>query len=120
MTRRFNLTWLLAVLALAAVYLRYMWGALARAVRTRDEADTGEDRYQNSLVGALIAVFGSALAITALGFGPALLYLGPALALLSAVAVARCLRSEYADEWRRALLLWRHSQRQASPNSCPR
>jgi small-conductance mechanosensitive channel len=83
---------------IAAVYARYMWGALSRAVRTRDDVDTGQDRYRHSLVGALIAVFGSALAITALGVGPALLYLGPALALLSAVAVARCLRSEYADE----------------------
>lgn len=90
-------TLLLGVL-IAVVYVRYMWGALARAVRTRDEADTGHDRYQHSLIGALIAVFGSALAISALGFGPALLYLGPALALLSAIAVARCLRSEYADE----------------------
>jgi small-conductance mechanosensitive channel len=90
-------TLLLCVL-IAVVYVRYMWGALARAVRTRDEADTGQDRYQHSLIGALIAVFGSALAISALGFGPALLYLGPALALLSAIAVARCLRSEYADE----------------------
>ena len=90
-------TLLLGVL-IAVVYVRYMWGALARAVRTRDEADTGQDRYQHSLIGALIAVFGSALAISALGFGPALLYLGPALALLSAIAVARCLRSEYADE----------------------
>lgn len=89
---------LLVGVLIAAVYVRYMWGALSRAVRTRDEVDTGQDRYQHSLIGALIAVFGSALAITALGFGPALLYLGPALALLSAVAVARCLRSEYADE----------------------
>ena len=90
-------TLLIGVL-ISVVYVRYMWGALARAVRTRDEVDTGEDRYRHSLIGALIAVFGSALAISALGFGPALLYLGPALALLSAVAVARCLRSEYADE----------------------
>jgi len=89
---------LLVGVLIAAVYVRYMWGALSRAVRTRDEVDTGQDRYQHSLIGALIAVFGSALAITALGFGPTLLYLGPALALLSAVAVARCLRSEYADE----------------------
>ena len=90
-------TLLIGVL-ISVVYVRYMWGALARAVRTRDEVDTGEDRYRHSLIGALIAVFGSALAISALGSGPALLYLGPALALLSAVAVARCLRSEYADE----------------------
>lgn len=83
---------------ISVVYIRYMWGALARAVRTRDDVDTGQDRYRHSLIGALIAVFGSALAISALGFGPALLYLGPALALLSAVAVAHCLRSEYADD----------------------
>ena len=89
---------LIVGVSIAAVYLRYMWGALARAVRTRDEVDEGQDRYQHSLVGALIAVFGSALAITALGVSPALLYVGPLLALLSAVAVARCLRSEYADQ----------------------
>lgn len=89
---------LLIGLAVAIVYVRYMWGALSRAVRTRDDVDTGQDRYQHSLVGALIAVLGSALAITAFGFGPALLYLGPALALLSAAAVARCLRTEYVDE----------------------
>jgi hypothetical protein len=85
-------------LVIAVVYARYMWGALSRAVRTRDEADTGQDRYQHSLFGALIAVTGSALAISAFGIGPALLYLGPGLALLSAVAVARCLRTEYVDE----------------------
>ena len=89
---------LLVGVLISVVYVRYMWGALGRAVRTRDDADTGQDRYRNSLIGALIAVFGSALAISALGLGPALLYLGPVLALLSAVAVARCLRSEYADE----------------------
>jgi small-conductance mechanosensitive channel len=83
---------------IAVVYVRYMWGALARAVRTRDEADAGHDRYRHSLVGALIAVFGSALAISAFGVGPSLLYLGPALALFSAIAVARCLRTEYVDE----------------------
>jgi hypothetical protein len=89
---------LLIGLAIAVVYVRYMWGALSRAVRTRDEADAGQDRYQHSLIGALIAVVGSALAITAFALGPALLYLGPGLALLSAVAVARCLRTEYVDE----------------------
>jgi small-conductance mechanosensitive channel len=93
-----TLATLIVGVAIAAVYLRYMWGALARAVRTRDEVDEGRDRYQHSLVGALLAVFGSALAITALGLGPTLLYVGPLLALLSAVAVARCLRSEYADQ----------------------
>jgi hypothetical protein len=90
-------TLLLGVL-IAVVYVRYMWGALARAVRTRDESDAGQDRYQHSLIGALIAVFGSALAIGAFGLGASLLYLGPTLALLSAIAVARCLRAEYVDD----------------------
>ena len=85
-------------LVISIVYVRYMWGALARAVRTKDDVDVGQDRYQHSLVGALIAVIGSALAISAFGLGPALLYLGPLLALLSAIAVARCLRTEYVDE----------------------
>jgi small-conductance mechanosensitive channel len=89
---------LLVGLVIAIVYVRYMWGALSRAVRTRDEVDDGQDSYRHSLVGALIAVVGSALAISAFGLGPALLYLGPGLALLSAVAVARCLRTEYVDE----------------------
>jgi small-conductance mechanosensitive channel len=89
---------LLVGVIISAVYVRYMWGALARAVRTRDEVDSGQDRYQHSLIGALIAVVGSALAISAFGLGPALLYLGPGLALLSAIAVARCLRTEYVDE----------------------
>jgi small-conductance mechanosensitive channel len=89
---------LLVGVIISVVYVRYMWGALARAVRTRDEVDSGQDRYQHSLVGALIAVVGSALAISAFGLGPTLLYLGPGLALFSAIAVARCLRTEYVDE----------------------
>jgi hypothetical protein len=89
---------LLIGLVISVVYVRYMWGALARAVRTRDEVDGGHDRYEHSLIGALIAVIGSALAISAFGLGPALLYIGPGLALSSAIAVARCLRTEYVDE----------------------
>lgn len=88
---------LLVGVLIAAAYVRYMWGALAKAVRTRDDADTGQDRYRHSLIGALIAAVGSALAIAALGAAPALLYLGPALALLSATAVAYCLRSELVE-----------------------
>ena len=88
---------LLVGVLIAAAYVRYRWGALAKAVRTRDDADTGQDRYRHSLIGALIAVVGSALAIAALGAAPALLYLGPALALLSAPAVAYCLRSELVE-----------------------
>lgn len=89
---------LLAGAVVAVLYVRYMLGALARAVRTRDETDAGQDRYRHSLIGAFIAVIGSTLAITAFGWAPAVLYVGPALALLSAVAVARCLRAEYVDE----------------------
>jgi uncharacterized membrane protein SpoIIM required for sporulation len=89
---------LLLGLVIAGVYLRFMWLALQRAVRTRDEPDVGTDRYRHGLVGAIIAVVGSAAAIGAYGAGPALLYVGPALALLSAVAVSYCLRAEYRDD----------------------
>lgn len=85
-------------LIIAFVYVRFMWLALQRAVRTRDEADVGEDRYRYGLVGAVIAVVGSAAAISAYGAAPALLYVGPGLALLSAVAVSYCLRAEYRDD----------------------
>jgi hypothetical protein len=85
-------------LVIAGVYVRFMWLALQRAVRTRDEVDIGEDRYRYGLLGAVIAVVGSAAAISLYGMGPALLYVGPGLALLSAVAVSYCLRAEYRDE----------------------
>jgi hypothetical protein len=85
-------------LAIGCVYLRYMWGALQRAVRTRDDADRGEDRYRFSLAGAVIAVIGSIAAIAVYAAGPALLYVGPFLALTSAVAVAYCLRQETLEE----------------------
>ncbi len=81
-------------IAVGYVYLHYMWSALQRAVRTRDEPDLGEDRYRFSLVGAVVAVVGSITAIAVYGAGPALLYLGPLLALGSSVAVAYCLRQE--------------------------
>lgn len=83
---------------ISAIYLRYMWLALQRAVETRDTPDVGADRYRHSLVGAVIAVVGSAAAISVFGAAPALLYLGPALALLSAIAVSYCLRTEYRDD----------------------
>ena len=83
---------------ISVVYVRYMWLALQRAVATRDDADVGEDRYRFGLVGAVIAVVGSAAAISAFGAAPALLYVGPALALLSAVVVCYCLRTEYSDD----------------------
>ena len=81
-------------LIIAAFYLRYMWAALQQSVRTRDEPDEGVDRYHFSLVGAVISVIASSAAIAAYGLGAACLYVGPLLALLSAVAVARCLYQE--------------------------
>jgi hypothetical protein len=81
-------------LVISYFYLKHMWSALQKAVRTRDDADTGQDRFSRSMIGAIIAVIGSAAAITVYGAGPALLYAGPALALASAIAVAFCLREE--------------------------
>lgn len=85
-------------LTISVFYLRYMWLALRRAVQTREDVDAGSDRYRHSLIGAIIAVLGSASAIAAYGLGAAALYLGPALAVASAFAVTRCLRVEYRDE----------------------
>jgi hypothetical protein len=79
-------------------YLRYMWASLQKAVETRDETDEGNDRYHFSFAGAVIAVVASSGAIAFYGASPALLYVGPALALLSAVAVGYCLRQEYLGE----------------------
>jgi hypothetical protein len=83
---------------IAVAYVRYMWGALERTVRTRDNADSGTDRYRFGLVGALVAVVGSVGAIASYGAGAAFLYVGPLLALSSAVAVAYCLRTETMDD----------------------
>ena len=85
-------------LVVGATYLRHMWLALQRAVRTREDADASADQYRHSLIGALLAVVGSAAAISVYGAGPMFLYLGPALALSSAVAVSYCLRTEYRDD----------------------
>jgi len=82
--------------AIALAYLRFMWRALQGAIRTRDQPDEGRDRYARSFLGAIVAVVGSSAAVAAYGWGPALLYVGPALALLSAAAVALCLREEAA------------------------
>jgi hypothetical protein len=89
---------ILVGLVVGFFYLRYMWGALQRAVRTRDEADHGQDQYRFSLVGAIVAVLGSIAAITVYGLRPGLLYVGPVLAVASAVAVSYCLREEYVEE----------------------
>ena len=80
------------------VYIRYMWGALQRAVRTRNDEDRGQDRYRHGLAGAGLAVVGSIAAIAVDGVGPKFLYVGPTLALASAVAVAYCLRVETLEE----------------------
>jgi hypothetical protein len=84
--------------AIGYFYLRFMWASLQRAVRTRDEADAGQDRFHFSFVGAIISVVASSAAIAAFGLGPAFLYLGPLLALGSALAVAHCLRTEHAGQ----------------------
>ncbi len=81
-------------LGIAVAYLHFMWRALRGAIRTRDQPDGGRDRYARSFLGAIVAVVGSSAAVTAYGWGPALLYVGPALALLSAAAVTLCLREE--------------------------
>ena len=86
---------LIVGLAVALAYLRYMWRSLQRAVETRDDTDSGQDRFHHSFAGALVAVVVSSAAIAAYGVSPAFLYLGPVLALLSAVAVAYCLRQEF-------------------------
>jgi hypothetical protein len=79
---------------ISVFYVHYMWGALRKAVRTRDEADAGQDTYARSLAGAVISVVVSAVSISVYGLGPALLYLGPLAALLSPIAVLFCLREE--------------------------
>jgi hypothetical protein len=76
-------------------YLRFMWGSLQNAVQTRDETDGSQDRYHFSLIGAVISVVASSAAIASYGLGPPFLYVGPLLALASAVAVTYCLRTEY-------------------------
>jgi hypothetical protein len=85
---------ILVGLVIGFFYLRFMWAALQKAVRTRDEPDGGKDQYHFSFAGAVLSVVASSAAIAAFGAGPALLYLGPLLALGSAVAVATCLRRE--------------------------
>lgn len=85
---------LLVGLVIAVAYLRFMWRALQAAIRTRDQPDSGQDRYARSFLGAIVAVVGSSAAVAAYGWGPALLYLGPILALSSGAAVALCLREE--------------------------
>jgi hypothetical protein len=88
---------LIVGLIIASIYLRHMWGALQRAVQTRDDPDVGHDEYRFSFIGAIVAVIASVVAIAIYGAGPGFLYVGPALALLAAIAVAYCLREEHLD-----------------------
>jgi hypothetical protein len=87
---------ILAGLVIGYLYLRFMWASLQKAVQTRDESDVGKDQYHFSFNGAVVSVVASSTAIAVYGVGPALLYVGPLLALSSAIAVAYCLRQEYA------------------------
>jgi asparagine N-glycosylation enzyme membrane subunit Stt3 len=69
-------------------YLRGMALALQKAAATVDEPDTGcQDSFSYSLIGAVVAVIASSLAIWSYGVSPACLYVGIALAMLSPVAV---------------------------------
>jgi hypothetical protein len=88
---------IVAGLVIGFFYLRYMWGSLQKAVRTREDPDTGKDQYHLSFAGAVVSVLASSAAIAAYGLGPALLALGPLLALASAVAVSYCLRREWVE-----------------------
>jgi hypothetical protein len=86
-------------LVIAYFYIRHMWGALRKAVRTRHQSEEGQvDRYHGSLIGAVISVVLAAVLIASYGIGPAALYLGPVLALLSPIAVAYCLRQEWVEQ----------------------
>lgn len=87
-----------AGVVIAFFYVKHMWAALQKSVRIRNDPDEGrEDKYRYSLVGAVISVFLSYVAIAAYGLGPALLYLGPVLALVSPIAVTYCLYREALD-----------------------
>lgn len=76
-------------------YLRYMWQALRKSIRTRNFVEQGgEDRFRFSLVAAIASVGASIASIAVYGGGPAFLYWGPILALVAASAVAVALREE--------------------------
>jgi hypothetical protein len=82
-------------LVIAYVYVRQMWAGLRKAGRTPHQSEVGQvDPYKIIHKGAVISVVLSAAFIALHGVGPAVLYLGPALALLSPIAVAYCLYEE--------------------------
>jgi hypothetical protein len=79
-------------------YLRYMWLVLQRVAVTLNDPDEGEsDRFGHSFLGAVIAVQGSALAISSYGYAPQFLYVGVLLALASPIAVAYTFYRELHD-----------------------
>jgi hypothetical protein len=79
-------------------YLRYMWLVLQRVAVTLNDPDEGEsDRFGHSFLGAVVAVLGSALAISSYGYAPQFLYVGVLLALASPIAVAYTFYRELHD-----------------------
>lgn len=88
----------LAGLVIAFFYIRYFLSALQKAIRTRNDAEESDDRFEFSLLGAVISVVISASVIALYGVAPFLLYLGPIAALLSPIAVTYCLYQEAKGE----------------------
>ena len=86
-----------AGVVIAYFYVHFMWVALRKAVRTRNDVDEGTDKYRLSLVGAVISVIVSSIAIAVYGLGPVFLYLGPLASLASPIAVTYCLYQEYVS-----------------------
>lgn len=89
---------IVAGLVITTFYLRYMWLALQKTIRSHAKPeDSRPDRFGRSLAGAVVAVVASSLAIASFGQGPKWLYLGVVLALLSPAAVAYTLYREIHD-----------------------
>jgi asparagine N-glycosylation enzyme membrane subunit Stt3 len=79
-------------------YLRGMALALQRAAATIDAPDVGgRDSFSYSLVGAVVAVIASSVAIWSYGQSPICLYVGIVLAFLSPIAVTYTFFRELQD-----------------------